>query len=380
MNNIKVKVAVNDTEFVGLKIKNNSAKIIFPIGYNIEEKEYNVKNNELNNITDDIKYLMKVLENIPTEYYEQGTIKFNFSSAIKIIDNYLKYGLYKEKDDFIKLNGNGCINWKETIIYTKPTLWNNSLIYLDYYTNSSNDIESVITDIQKYCINYSYRVLWWMYGNDEKVIIPQSNKKMDVEYMLFELNRKLMKVNDDYSKKVICNMLDFLHGTQNVQISEDEEICIGRRYFDKIWERQLRTQIYSMYEKYDDAYPTTYYVLHGEEKITNRSLIPDIVFKKDDYLIIVDAKYYSIGNLPQSSDICKQIFYGKYLRKKNKKIINIFVLPDKLKGKFDIKGYALAEGFGEENKIDLCYIDTRAVLKDKIAIKELICNIIERKN
>ena len=69
MNRVEVKVAIRDTDFVGLKIKNDNIKIIFPIGYDIEENTYVFSNEmEMKNLSDDFSNLMKVLENAPTGY------------------------------------------------------------------------------------------------------------------------------------------------------------------------------------------------------------------------------------------------------------------------------------------------------------------------
>lgn len=378
LNKIIVKVAKNDNDFVGLKIKNDIITITFPIGYNIEENSYCLDSKtEFEKISKDFNYLMRVLESVPISYYDEGEIKFNYSSAIKIMENYRKHGLYREQNEVAVLNDNGKINWKETMINIEPILWNHSIIYSEFYVYKSDNIDSIITEIQKYCINYIYKIFWWIYGEKKCVLFPETNMKMKLDYMIYELNKKMYEVNDDYSKKVINEMLLFLNGTRIVDISDNEEISIGRNFFDKIWERQLRIQLYSEFQKCEDAYPTTYYCFDGINKVVNNSLIPDIVFKAEDFLIIVDAKYYMQGTYPKSSDICKQIFYEKYLRKKHKKIINLFILPENIKEKFEIKGYALADGFGDESKIELCYVDTKSVLRNKNALIELIKKVIE---
>lgn len=378
MSKIVVKVAVNDNDFVGLKIKNDNINITFPIGYDIEEGVYSSDDfYELKDVSENFESLMRVLEKVPLDYYDEGEIKFNFSSALNIIDNYRIHGLYKEQNEIIKQDNNGKINWKETINSGKPILWNHTIVYPELYIYNSNDTSTIITKIQKFCINYIFKIFWWMYGNTRIILFPEI-PNMRIDYMIFELNKKIVEVNDDYSKNVINEMILFLNGTKIVDISENEEIKIGRKYFDKIWERQLRIQLYSEYKKCADAYPTTYYCFDGKNKIVNNSLLPDIVFYVQDYLIIVDAKYYMIGNYPKSSDICKQLFYERYLRKKNKKIINMFVLPGNIKEKFKIKGYALADGFDEESKIELCYLDTKSVFRDKSTTKELINNILKK--
>ena len=380
LNKVEIKVAARDIEFVGLKVKNESIKITFPIGYNINEKTYSISNDaEIKEILEDFKILMRVLESAPTGYFDEGEIKFNFSSAVSIMENYRHNGLYEEQDHITKLDDSGRINWKETMINVKPVLWNRSIVYPEFYMDKNTGVNSTVTEIQKFCLNYINNILWWMFGTAKGALFKNVNINTKTDYMIYELGRKLHEVNDDYSKKIINDMILFLNGTQIVNFSENEEICVGRKYFDKIWERQLKTQIYAEFEKCDDAYPTTYYVFDDKDKIVNNSLFPDIVFKSNDLLIIIDAKYYMIGTFPKSADICKQIFYEKYLRSRYKKIINIFILPNKLEEKYKIKGYALAEGFGEESKIDVCYIDTKLLFKNSNALKELIADIIKSK-
>ena len=378
MNKIIVKKALNDNDFVGIYGKENSLTISFPIGYHIEESEFTVDDKEkIEIVKKDFHNLIKLLSIKENDNYSYGDNKFSFSSAMFIIDDYLKNGLLVENQIFNKLNGSSKINWKKTISELEPVYYNNNFFFLDLYTYQKNNLVNNITMIQEYCLSIAFKIIGWMYYiNDYHYV----RKPFDDDVMVTELTNKLFLENDDRKKKLLNELIYFIKGTNNDNFENNKEFKIGRDHFDKIWESLLRKQIYNLYNEYNCLPTTYYYVDKTKELIDNSSLIPDIVVKKDNLIFIFDAKYYKDGCLPQSGDVVKQLFYGQYVMKKNAKCIvkNIFLLPKDLdKEKIEYFGYSNAFHLGENNNILVYYLDTKSVIESDKLINNLIEKILK---
>lgn len=373
MDKIVIKIAKNDKDFVGIKVKQKVMTITFPIGYRIEENIIESPMNETNRIQD-IKALMRCLDITNMDYYEEGIEQFCFSSAFYIIDYYLKYGLYKKSNNQTQLNKNGKINWKKTLTNTEPIYLKGNIIYNDFYTRTNIREESIITSIQKYCLSVSTKILGWMY---DIAPIKIENINLSVNEMLYHLNKELYATNVDNKKSIIKEMINLISGTNTTSILNNKEVAIGRYHFDKVWERLLKKELYRTFNEYN-CLPNTYYVDSKNNKIMNSDLYPDMIIKEKNTIIIIDAKYYQLNNLPPSSDVCKQLFYSQFIKHRNRnyKIINMFLLPKNLKQEYEYYGYAASEQTKKEEKIMTYYIDTKCVLKDHQAIKKLINSLL----
>lgn len=373
-NIVEIKVAKTDREFVGIKSKNNQATVTFPIGYNIKEEIMDAKETKkVRKVYDDVNVLMKVLEEFKDSRYKIGEDEFCYSSGIFIIENYLKKGLYNRQELQCEKNAKGKIEWKKTIQIREPIYVAGSYMYLHTDNHKIFDRECKITEIQKFCLNISFKILGWLYNYSET--FDSIYKYLRKEEMIYELLKELNKVNEDGKKKLLEQMILFIKGTQT-NISGNDEFEVGTYYFDKVWENLLKKQIYSLKQE-KKCLPTTYYV--ADDKKTNSSLLPDILIEDDKKILIIDAKYYKLGALPESADICKQLFYGQYIMhcNKNCEVINMFFLPQLLnEDEFYMYGYANADHLDEKHNIFTYYLDTKSVMKDNKVIKKLLQNIL----
>lgn len=377
-NTVEIKVAKTDREFVGIKIKNNNAIVTFPIGYRITEKVINTnEKEEIEQLFYDVKLLMTNIEQCQDALYDTGYQQFSFSSSIYILEDFLKNGLYNEKGSQNKKNTQGKIQWRKTIQSKIPAYSAGNYIYLDTYNYNICSRENKITQIHKYCLSIITKILGWLYNCNN--IYEEVENYYSKEEMIYELLNELNMINEDRKKKLLEQMLFFLRGTQTTFFGK-EEFEIGTYYYDKVWENVLRKQAYLLYQK-KQSFPTTYYFM--EKKIINSKLLPDIIINTGKTIVIMDAKYYKIGSFPESADICKQLFYGQYIRNENKKykIFNTFLLPQKFineetQEKFWKLGYANAEHLSKKDRILTYYLDTKSVMASNKTIKRLLENIV----
>ena len=373
MNKIIIKRAKSDDDFVGVCGKENVLTLSFPIGYHIMEEI--IVEDQLDRIIEikkDCYNLFRSLEINSQDNYSDGNISFAFSSAIFIVEDYLENGLILENNCTSKLNGEGRINWKKTINRTQSIYVNRSFFYNDFYSNKKNYINNQITMIQKYCLSIACKITSWMYGL--KLNFNEKNT-LTKEEIINILNKELYSENNDRKRKLFKEMIHFVNGTNISELENAKEFRIGRNHYDKIWENILHQEIVRNYTEYMCNPTTYYYDTKFNVVIKNSELLPDIVIKEKEKIIIFDAKYYREGTLPQSSDICKQLFYGNYIMNKARKydVINVFLLPKELNNKeYEYFGYANAEHLNPKNNIYVYYLDTKKVLESNITIKNLI--------
>ncbi len=373
MNTIQIKVATTDTDFIGIYSKNNHMTITFPIGYNIKE-EIITKQDKINNLYNDVSKLLILLEqNQDAPYFDEGNNKFSFSSALFLIKDYFANGLYQEPVITNNTQNKGAINWPKTIRNITPIYTLGNFIYTTTTNQSSNLANNDITTIQTYCLNKAFSLLKIFYNNYQ---IPTKNT-FTQEVMLYKLEKKLITTNKDAQRKRLHMMKKFIQGTSLSSIN-DKEIKIGRTHFNKIWEKTLKTEITKLLPPIT-ILPKAYYIINNQKQNTS-SLIPDIIVEDTNYIYLIDAKYYKINTLPQTSDILKQLFYANYISKyKKKKIKNIFLLPNNIPDNEKIKylGFATTDTFQHKNggKIDTYYLDTKTILTNPQNILNKILEI-----
>lgn len=362
MNTIQIKVATTDTDFIGIYSQNNHMTITFPIGYNIVETTItNQDTKKINSLYKEVSQLLTLLEqNQDTDHFDEGSSHFNFSAALFLIKDYFANGLYKEPTIITNQQQTGAINWNQTIKNKTPIYNLGNFIYTTTINQSTNLEQSDITAIQTYCLNKAFSILKIFYNNYQ--VSTQNN--LSKEAMIYKLEKKLSTTNIDSKRKLLHMMKKFIQGTSLNNIT-DKEIKIGRTHFNKIWEKILKKELTKQLPPLE-ILPKAYYLINNQKQNTS-SLIPDIIVEDKTNIYIIDAKYYKVNTLPQTSDILKQLFYASYISQYKQKIIkNLFLLPNNISTPDKIKflGIATTDTFQHQNggKIETYYLDTKTII------------------
>lgn len=391
MEKLKCEIIVNKTgnEYVGLNISKNKITIYLPIGYHCEEIEKIFEITQLNeNIKSDIRNLMLILarkSKLGTEK-DDNIVDINLLSAIRIIDDYNKYGLYKQTELKRRDNYKGRINWQRTIQKNKISV-NGKIIY----TNTVNEYidyrsEKEIQKIQEICLyEISEKIGFLLNFKYPKTI----NEYKKIE-MIKILNDELKTTNEDIKNKVLNNLLDFVSNTV-FSTKNDSDISIKYKEFEYIY--QSFVDYYGIKNKYL-FYPESEYRFWKDDKFYFKPMpsLPDTIIIDNDELpqfkndvFILDAKYK--GSLPNEYDIFKQIRYKKYLQNvlnreniKYKNIENVFILPNDLQETNDNvkieKYYATCKDYIDTERIFVVYVDTKSLIFDtKNIMKEVLTKI-----
>ena len=297
--------------------------------------------------------------------------------AEKIIQNFLQYGLYKEKEEVVDLHSKGKINWKKTINYKQPFL-NNKIIYANIFRKHTNYfIEGQVQEIQKWCLSYISKVVGIFFS----FRYPNVNLNYGKKQMISILENALSQTNQDEQLETLKLLKDFIKQVNFLEVEENHTGIKSHR-FEYVWQDLIDT--IGIEDKYKYLPQAQYYNL--EDKPFNYSvkpLLPDtIVEGQNGKIYVLDAKYYRIGHLPDQYNIFKQVRYGEYVNivSGRKDIINAFVLPANLgPNNIAVKGYAKLEKSNSNNdyeKILVCYVDTKSLIAEPEVVMQKVLDTI----
>lgn len=380
---MKINYKINESgkEYVGIYLKdNNELQLQLPIGY-----RYNEEEKETKEFKQDIKKLMKLIAKKTRmgSSQENLTNDFSFISSIKVLENYLQYGLYRQTRKEVRVNEKGKVNWRKTI-NSQKIFYNNKIIYKDIYVNKTNYfVEKEIQEIQKYCLSKISNVIGFIWDFSFCYFGINYSKSE----MLKLLKEELKATNQDIKMEILNNLIDFITNTNFEKLNKGN-IFINYKEFQYIWE-ELVDSVGVKGESKKKYYPKArYYYLDGEKYKSNvRLQFPDTIIDKEDlkYIYVLDAKYYPENSLPEEYSIFKQIRYGQHVSKiRHKDVINAFILPKKLKNKnVEISLYGrLLDSVTESEinsyeKIYVVYVDTKSFIAKP---KEVLQEIIEKLN
>ena len=387
MKTINVVANKEGNEYVGIELIKEQVTLHMPIGY--YEKDYpqktfsleELKNIEtFENIKEDFKTIIKLLcKKIKIDGTENNLeADMDIITAIKIIENYIQYGLYKQTERKQRLNDKGRINWSKTI--HQPQCYSNHKII---YTNIVNEYmdyqcEKEIQKIQEYCLYEIAKTIGFLFNFSYPKTITEMHKKE----MINRLQMELKNINEDNKKEIVENLLVFLKNT-NFDAIQNGHILIRYKEFEFVFETLI--DVCGIKDK-ASYYPKSIYRYwkNGNDFRKPDPSRPDTIIEQDDVLFLLDAKYKKIGNLPNEYDIFKQIRYEEWLakKKKSKKIINAFLLPNHLEsGRVKIEKFYATSVDKEDKKIYVVYVDMKnLIVEPEKTMTEVCAKLLENQS
>ena len=409
----------NKTNFVGIKIINNTPKIFFPLGYDIEEHEIELNKpssyEKVKNVKKDIMFLLNSLkrclnkddgEQIELNNYYKKYIFFPFFACYEILIDYIQNGYFQEDEKIYLKSNSGKINWNRTIKKIQPILQEKSFIYTNFIVKKSQtNLNSIIRQIHRYCVYDCNKKIGFLFGN---LHIEKPKIEFNKNFFLETLKEKLLNTFNDEKKKLLRNLISYISGLDQ-ENSNNIVMEYGTYNYQVVWEKMINI-MFKQREK-DKFYPSgKLYINNKIAKTSNLKM--DTIYINFNKVLVIDAKYYKFGlsptpdkslsnndqyNLPAFSDINKQITYAEYVeymytKEKQlffplrcetndigKNIRNIFILPfNKNNNAFSNNseiihyiGYAEAdwkkEMLGKDKdyyKVHMILIDTKWLIKN----------------
>lgn len=370
----------NSISSIGINIIDNHIKVIFPRGYNLGSNERDLRK--------DILLLIKVLDKYRNR--KEGKIfnndkyrlgcgegnKFPMKIALWLLSDYANNGIYNEYIHNYKIDKKGNINWSRTIKTQIPYVSNNNLLYTDFVVRQkNNDINNKVALIHKAIIERCINNIGWIYPH---INIEIGNKFPFSKSICINILKKELKASNlDSRKQLLKNMINFLMCTgddiDNFKIDEYKT-----EYFMNIWEDMLNFIFGN--ENAEEYYPKAQWNIIGKESFNASSLRPDVILRDKDVVYVLDAKYYKYGvtgnvlDLPQSSDITKQMLYSSYIVS-NKYIYEVDVVYDAFlipyngsdEGVFKLVGNATVdiEEF-KDKKVECILLDIKSIMQSYV--------------
>lgn len=333
----RCRISTNEDgdRFVGIKADTDDAIVYFPIGYQLPEKDTEVRR--------DIKHLFQVLSEFTdkkdrvlamNKFEAPQTVDFPINAYLEVINYYMdKNGAYyTETDPMYKTSTRGNADWARTFRDQKPLIQSNgSPVYTQFTVRSSTPNDNkLITHIHRYCVYESFEKLGWLYVPN----MPECPQiQLDVKHWTIILNDKLAHTNNDKDKRLFKAMKDMLEYVD--EKTSEKQFYFGTDHFEGVWER-LIDRIFGEKNK-KDYFPRTRWLLRNGKHKEKYPLEPDSIMIYNGKYYVLDAKYYRYGvtgnpnHLPDSSSINKQITYGEYIytqqNLQNESLFNAFVMP-----------------------------------------------------
>lgn len=327
----------NDNQFVGIRISHNQIEFHYPETFQLSDND--------DDLRQDILAVLRTVSLAKTQtsdlssYYSTQTEKevFPLGAYLWIINDYLSYGRYVNREKKYVRGSNGRINWKRTM-HSNPIISSGNVIYSDIVSETRSQNDNILTEIYCFCVQKSVDSIGWLYGI---VFDPEGvdyyklfiNKK---KYYLSVLNTEITHTFDDYKKMRLQNMKNIITGLDD-DIINTREIVYGVDSYDYVYEKMVDA-MFSRVKNIKDFYPNAYWKLVTEdEPVKSSNLRPDTVLIKDNKVYILDAKYYRFGttfkpaDMPDTTSIQKQITYGEYVKKAKagmySDVYSAFVMP-----------------------------------------------------
>lgn len=256
--------------------------------------------------------------------------------------DYINNGLYKTFIEKLKFNGNGEIDWEETIENENSYLINDFPVYLNFYTEETeNDNNDFIQKVHKYIL---YRCKNYLLNSE----IQKNLNLIEIPYFDFFVDEYIEDKN--YIINQIDNRLNLEFNEQKIILLKKMKIFIKEIYskaddglelwgvnkFWAIWEKCCKNIFKDEKEHYKKIIKPIWSNLQEDIKKEKDTLIPDILRREEEVFYILDAKYYDfyfedngqlVGSPPGIESIIKQYTYELALKKYFKNIKNYFIIP-----------------------------------------------------
>lgn len=329
-----------NNQFVGVKIANNKIEFHYPETYQLSDNDDELRQNILSVLR--TISLAKTLTSNLSSYNSKfnNNDVFPIGAYLWIINDYLTYGKYENREKTYQHGARGKIDWRRTL-RTSPAISNGNVIYTDIISEKKSQVDNLLTEIYFFCVKRSCDTLGWLYGIAFEENGVDYEKKFNKKLYLATINTELSHTFDDIKKTRLQHMKNVITGLDD-DILQTREIVYGVDSYDYVYERMVDS-MFSNIDNIKEFYPTAEWDLIVEDKPKESSkLRPDTVLEQQlengkKNLYILDAKYYRYGttfltkHIPETTSIQKQITYGEYVKMMKpgiyEEIYSAFVMP-----------------------------------------------------
>lgn len=254
----------------------------------------------------------------------------------EVVEYYQSYGLYHELEKRNTIGYKGKINWKKTITKSAKIVSNGNLLFTPFTISQERNKAVFLSECMAYIINETIELISFVLPQIQRVNYNYNRKKfLNNEYVLKRLYALQDKIFKDTEKMLLKSIIGFFKTKGN-----NKEFNYRTKNFNLIWEiiveQHLNENLLEL-NKEDflvDKGCMKFNFQKRTFKVGNRHIEVDHYYEDKEKIFIVDSKYYDFINELNY----KQVSYDYFLRKKDKKNVNILILPsvkDKVKEHFN---------------------------------------------
>lgn len=326
-----------DDQFIGIKISNNQIEFHYPESFDISEDD-DVLRKEILAVLRTIslaKTTTKDMSSYNSQYRNDDV--FPLGAYLWMINDYLTYGRYENREKIYVRGNGGRVNWKRTM-HSNPIISDGNIIYSDIVTEKRKHKDNILTEIYNFCVQKSIDSIGWLYGISfdangvDYYRLFKNNKRVYISV----INTELTHTFDDYKKTRLQNMKNVITGLDDALVNT-REIVYGVDSYEYVYERMIDS-MFSNIQNIKEFYPSASWDMVLESKpVKSSDLRPDTVMIKDKKIYILDAKYYRYGttfktkDMPETTSVQKQITYGEFVKKVKagmyEDVYSAFILP-----------------------------------------------------
>jgi len=294
-----------------------------------------------------------------------------------LLEDYFDYGLFSTDQSVIEVNGSGDIIWDKTINDTYAFISDNTPVYPELFTRrSQNDDENIVRQLHETVIS---SISQKMEDCDFLNLFDLSGEYLtdvkledlgDSDYLLYSIEDALSQEFNTRKQLLLKALYSYVSEKYDAD-SENYISVYGTNSIHIIWEAACKVAFDDkLYHKIsnlglvapNDSNSSNQLIeiiekplwLSGNDEayFASSTLIPDTITIRNDTLLILDGKYYSLKfadhleHAPGIGDVTKQFLYElaykEFANKNNLHIRNYFLMPTEKStdlnfGKVDMK-------------------------------------------
>lgn len=378
---------LGEDKFVGIKIDNNRIEFHYPETFNLASEDKDLRK--------DIISILRSIELAKSLTRDKSSCNtkrnneyvFPLKAFLWIINDYLTYGTYVNREKHYEERIKGKINWKKTM-RNNPAISHGNVVYTKIVSERKNQTDNLLTEIYFFCVQKSIDAVGWIYNLSFDNRGVDYNRLFNEKKYINAINTELSRSFNDLKKMRLSNMKSVILGLDD-NISSTNELIYGVDSYEYVFEKMI-DMMFSRVNKKEDFYPNAFWdILYPKlEGVKSTNLMPDTISIKDKKVFILDAKYYRYGttfdprDLPETTSIQKQITYGEYIKKVKEEqyddVFSAFIMPynkykntniDKLHENIEFIGIARATWIDSDEssrKIAGILIDTKFLVENWI--------------
>ena len=307
--NFKAIPSTNKREesFVGIRIKDNFIEFHYPETYNLSVDDKNLRKDIINILR--TVSLAKTKKDTYSEYYTEhhNIASFPLSAYLWIINDYLTFGRYENKETSYNVGINGKVSWKRTMM-SEPIISHGNVVYTTIVSETNKQQDNLLTEIYNFCVKKSVDSVGWLYsiGFDTNGI--DYYRRFNKRLYLNAVNMTLTHTFNDNKKIRLQQMKNIITGLDDC-LKNTNELNYGVESYEYVYECMI-DRLFSNISDIREFYPkASWYLIKDHQHCDTAPLRPDTILIRDRDVYILDSKYYRYGvtfdpnDLPDTTSI-----------------------------------------------------------------------------